>query len=410
MTGKHPVPALFSGVVAQEEAVAALRAAAANPVHAYLFRGPGGNGGLAAAYGFAAALLCPDGGCGACATCRAALAGTDPDLHIVRRSGASVSKETLRQVVTLAQRRPLHAARQVIVVSDVHLVLDRAPVLLKTLEEPPGETVFVLLADDVTPDLVTIASRCVEIPFPPVPREDLVRHLVAAGVPPDTAAVVADSSGGNPERARVMVDDPDVAARVALWTSVPHELAASGMTAAGLTRRVLESADRAVEPLRAAHAREIDSLAAAAAEMGERGLPGRKEIVEQHLREERRFRTDALRAGLGVLARAYRDRVAGAASATGRHGRRRGRAECGRGGGADHRDGHRAPSQPERGVVVAVSLRAVVGAGGLTAARRRGRRKQATDRQRRVTPTNTDSVTGVNAWWPSSAGTSRRRG
>ena len=314
MTGKHPVPALFSGVVAQEEAVAALRAAAANPVHAYLFRGPGGNGGLAAAYGFAAALLCPDGGCGACATCRAALAGTDPDLHIVRRSGASVSKETLRQVVTLAQRRPLHAARQVIVVSDVHLVLDRAPVLLKTLEEPPGETVFVLLADDVTPDLVTIASRCVEIPFPPVPREVLVRHLVEAGVPPDTAAVVADSSGGNPERARVMVDDPDVAARVALWTSAPRELAASGMTAAGLTRRVLESADRAVEPLRAAHAREIDSLAAAAAEMGERGLPGRREIVEQHLREERRFRTDALRAGLGVLARAYRDRVAGAAS------------------------------------------------------------------------------------------------
>ena len=86
------------------------------------------------------------------------------------------------------------------------------------------------------------------------------------------AAVVADSSGGNPERARVMVDDPDVAARVALWTSVPDELTAAGMTAAGLTRRVLESADRAVEPLRAAHAREIESLTAAAKEMGERGL------------------------------------------------------------------------------------------------------------------------------------------
>ena len=43
--------------------------------------------------------------------------------------------------------------------------------------------------------------------------------------------------------------------------------------------------------------------------MGERGLPGRKEIVDQHQREERRFRTDALRAGLGVLARAYRTRV-----------------------------------------------------------------------------------------------------
>ena len=91
--------------------------------------------------------------------------------------------------------------------------------------------------------------------------------------------MVADSSGGNPERARIMVDDPDVAARVALWASVPDELGASGMTAAGLTRRVLESADRAVEPLRAAHEREIETLTAAAKEMGERGLPGRKEIV-----------------------------------------------------------------------------------------------------------------------------------
>jgi len=316
VTEARPVPELFAGVVSQGKAVAALRAAAANPVHAYLFRGPPGNGGLAAAYGFAAALLCPEGGCGECAICRAALAGTDPDLHVVRRSGASVSIGDLRQVVSLAQRRPLHAARQVIIVLDVHLAALRAPALLKTLEEPPGDTVFVLLADDVVPELVTVSSRCVEVAFPPVPRADLVQWLTVSGVPADMAAVVADSSGGNPERARIVVDDPDVAARVALWTSVPDELGAAGMTTAGLTRRVLESADRAVEPLRAAHAREIEALTAAAKEMGERGLPGRKEIVEQHQREERRFRTDALRAGLGVLARAYRGRVARAAEGT----------------------------------------------------------------------------------------------
>ena len=269
-----PAPGLFAGVVSQEAAVAALRAAAANPVHAYLFRGAPGNGGLAAAYGFAAALLCPDGGCGVCATCRAALAGTDPDLHVVRRSGASVSIGDLRQVVSLAQRRPLHAARQVIVVLDVHLAALRAPALLKTLEEPPGDTVFILLADDVVPELVTVASRCVEVAFPPVPRAELVQWLTESGVPADMAAVVADSAGGNPERARIMVDDPDVVARVALWTSVPEELTSAGMTAAGLTRRVLDSADRAVEPLRAAHAREIEALTAAAKEMGERGLPG----------------------------------------------------------------------------------------------------------------------------------------
>ena len=237
VTEDRPVPELFAGVVLQDAAVAALRAAAANPVHAYLFRGPPGNGGLAAAYGFAAALLCPQGGCGECATCRAALGGTEPDLHVVRRSGASVSIGDLRQVVALAQRRPLHAARQVIVVLDAHLAALRAPAILKTLEEPPGDTVFVLLADDVTPELVTVASRCVEVAFPPVPRAELVQWLTDSGVPSETAAVVADSSGGNPERARVMVDDPDVASRVALWSSVPEELTVSGMTAAGMTRR-----------------------------------------------------------------------------------------------------------------------------------------------------------------------------
>ena len=127
MSDQLPSPTLFEGVVGQDDAVAALRAAAVNPVHAYLLRGPEGNGGLAAAHGFAAALLCPEGGCGVCATCRGALAGTDPDLHIVRRSGASLSKETMRQVVALAQRRPLAAARQVIVVLEMHLVLERAP-------------------------------------------------------------------------------------------------------------------------------------------------------------------------------------------------------------------------------------------------------------------------------------------
>ena len=307
--------ALFAGVVGQEKAVDSLCAAAVNPVHAYLFRGPAGNGGLAAAHGFAAALLCPEGGCGECATCRAALAGTDPDLHVVRRSGASVTIAEIRQVVGLAQRRPLRAARQVIVVLDVHLASLRAPALLKTLEEPPGDTVFVLLADQLVPELVTVASRCVEVDFPPVARAELMSWLTASGVPPDVAAVVADSSGGNPERARVMVDDPDVAARVELWALVPDELRSEHTTAAGLTRHVLESADRAVEPLRAEHARDIDARTAAAKEMGERGLPGRKEIMEQHQREERRFRTDALRAGLGVLARSYRSRVVDAAEA-----------------------------------------------------------------------------------------------
>ncbi len=300
---------LFGEVVGQERAIEALRAAARQPVHAYLFRGAAGNGGLMAAHAFAASLLCPDGGCGTCRTCRAALAGSDPDLHVIHRTGATLSVDDVHRLVVLAQRRPLQAARQVVIVTDVHLGGRAAPALLKTLEEPPGATVFVLLADDVPPELATVASRCVQIPFPPVPRTTMVEWLAGRGVSADVAAVVADSSGGNPERARVMIEDPDVAARAALWSSVPDQLNDTGVVAAELARGLLASAERAVEPLRAEHARELERLTEEAAEFGEKALPGRKEITDRHQREERRWRTDALRAGLGALARAYRDRM-----------------------------------------------------------------------------------------------------
>jgi hypothetical protein len=106
-----------------------------------------------------------------------------------------------------------------------------------------------------------------------------------------------------------MLEDADVAARAALWSSVPDQLNDTGVVAAELARGLLASAERAVEPLRAEHARELERLTEEAAEFGEKALPGRKEITDRHQREERRWRTDALRSGLGALARAYRDRM-----------------------------------------------------------------------------------------------------
>jgi DNA polymerase-3 subunit delta' len=309
VSGQLPDPSLFAEVVGQESAVEAVRAAAARPVHAYLFVGPAGNGGLAAAHGLAAALLCPRGGCGECPTCTGGLRGSDPDLHVIRRSGASLSVDDVRGLVALAQRRPLQSARQVMIVTDVHLIGLAAPALLKTLEEPPGPTVFVLLADELSPELATVASRCVQVSFPPVPRAAMVEWLTGRGVTGEVAAVVADSSGGNPERARIMIEDPDVAARAALWSSVPDRLTGSGTVAAELAAELLASAERAVEPLRAEHTREIERLTEEAASFGEKSLTGRKEITDRHTREQRRWRTDILRAGLGALARAYRDRL-----------------------------------------------------------------------------------------------------
>ena len=307
--GERPAAALFDGVVGQERAVAALRAAARSPVHAYLFVGQPGSGARAASRGFAAALLCPLGGCGDCTTCRRALDGTHPDLVAVERTGAAIDVDDARRLGALALRRPLEAARQVLVLGDVHLAERAAPALLKTLEEPPATTVFVLLADDLSPDLATVASRCVEIPFPPVRTGTIAEWLVERGTEPARARLVADGAGGSVERARLLAEDPGFADRLSLWRSIPSRLDGHGAVAGALAREVLAATARALAPLRAEHEEELSALEADAKAMGERGLPGRRDVLDRQHREERRWRTDELRTGLGVLARAYRDRL-----------------------------------------------------------------------------------------------------
>jgi DNA polymerase-3 subunit delta' len=304
-----PLPALFDEVVGQPRAVAQLTAAARRPVHAYLLHGPPGSGKRAAARGLAAALLCPHGGCGVCNTCRRALAGTHPDLVVVERTGASLDVDEARAIVTRAQRRPLESSRQVLVVTDVHLAGKSAPALLKTVEEPPPATVFVLVADDMPPGLATIVSRCVQIPFDPVPDRAVVDWLVARGVDPAHAESVARASGGRLDRALLLVSDAGFVARQDQWRSVPARLDGTGAAAAVASYELLASADEGLAPLREQHAQELAALAEQAEAMGGKGVQGRKQVEDRHKREERRWRTDDLRFGLAILSGMFRDRL-----------------------------------------------------------------------------------------------------
>lgn len=304
-----PVAELFDEVVGQPRAVAQLMAAARRPVHAYLLHGPPGSGKRAGARALAAALLCPRGGCGACTTCRRTLAGTHPDLVVVERTGASLSVSDAASIVTRAQRRPLESSRQVVMVTDVHLAVLAAPALLKTVEEPPPSTVFVLVADDLPPTLATIVSRCVKIPFDPVPEGAVVAWLIARGVDADLAETVGQASGGRLDRARLLVSDPGFVARQSQWRSVPARLDGTGAAAAAVSSELLALADGALAPLREQHAQELAALAEQAEGLGTKSIPGRKQIEDGHKREERRWRTDDLRFGMATLAGAYRDRL-----------------------------------------------------------------------------------------------------
>jgi len=302
----------WSTVVGQPAAVDALRGAARQPVHAYLFVGQPGWGTRLAARAFAAALL--SDGLDAAAGERAAslaLAGQHPDLHFHGIAGASLRDEEASEIVGSAAMAPVEGARKVLVLEDFHKAELMGPKLLKTIEEPSDSTVFVILADDVPDGLITIASRAVRIDFGPVPVSVLVEQLIADGVDPSIASSAAQAAGGDLERARVLVSDERLALRWNAWREVPHRLTGDGSSAWLLTRELLAHVDDAQSSLDAKHTNETEALREQIETYGQRNTP-LKHLADRQKREIRRHRTDEVRFGLAALASVYRDALAGA--------------------------------------------------------------------------------------------------
>lgn len=322
--------ALYGDVVGQDRAVAALRAAATRPVHAYLLLGPPGTGKREAAVSFAAALLCPTAGdhagAGLCDTCRRVLDGVHPDVVHVEREGAFIGMDAAREVVRTAATSPVEGERKVVVLHDFHLVRDTGPALLKTIEEPPPTCVFVILADHLPQDLVTIASRCVHVELEALTFGQVAGSLIAGGTDPERAHRLALAAGGRLDRARLLAVDARFEARQAAWREVPSRLDGTGAAVAALAGELVGFLDASVEPLEVRQAGEVAELTArnarAAEVVGAGKAPKRaakaavnagvREMEERHRREQRRQRTDELRAGLAVLASAYRERLVAA--------------------------------------------------------------------------------------------------
>ena len=310
----------FAAVVGQAPALRALRSAARQPVHAYLLVGPAGAGATKAAQGLAAALLCADAGCGHCRDCRLALSGQHPDAIGFVPSGASLSTDQVEEIIRLAVRSPVEGDRKVLVLHELHRIgLNVGAKLLKTVEEPPASTVFVLVADHVPRELVTVASRCVRIDLPPLQVHEVEAALLAGGAPPAGAAVAAAAAMGDVERARLLLTDEGVVSRRDAWAGVPRRLDGSGAAVAAIAAELLDQVERGAAPLQAAQEAKVASLEERIAAYGERGS-GRKQLEAEHKRQLRRHRTGELRFGLATLAGRYRDALAGDAPGVGAQG------------------------------------------------------------------------------------------
>ncbi|MBP2408839.1 DNA polymerase III subunit delta' [Brachybacterium fresconis] len=193
----------WADVVGQEAVVAQFRRAASSPeslAQAWLITGPPGSGRSTAARAFAATLQCEVGsGCGRCHACRTVLAGTHPDVTVVATDKLSIAKDEVRALVMTAQRAPATGAHRVMIVEDAdRMSAGTFNVLLKSIEEPPPATVWMLCAPSAEDLAPTIRSRCRQVTLS-VPSSDVVAELLRRrdGVPEDLALRAARASQGH---------------------------------------------------------------------------------------------------------------------------------------------------------------------------------------------------------------------
>ncbi|MBI5167421.1 MAG: DNA polymerase III subunit delta' [candidate division NC10 bacterium] len=199
----------FRCIIGQERALALIRRSLAKDrlPQAYLFTGPQGVGKRLAALALAKALNCQgpaDGdSCGSCLSCRKIDKGLHPDVRIVEPEGAFIRIDQIRELTEDLSRRPYEGRRKVYILDQAERMgLEAANAFLKTLEEPPGTALLILVTPSPEALLPTVRSRCQEVKFNPLPIPAVVSYLErVAGLDPEEAWLLASLSGGSLERA-----------------------------------------------------------------------------------------------------------------------------------------------------------------------------------------------------------------
>ena len=211
---------VWDDVSGQPRAVATLQRAAAAAAGAaddaaftnsWLITGPPGSGRSNCAYAFAAALLCPNGGCGRCESCAQVAARSHPDLMPVATETGIIAIDVVREIVTRSALAPWASNYRIIVIEDADRVQERTSnTLLKAIEEPIATTVWVLCAPSEADLLPTIRSRVRTVALGTPDPDDVAALLVARhGVEPPLALRAAEEAQSHIGMAARLVTAPE---------------------------------------------------------------------------------------------------------------------------------------------------------------------------------------------------------
>lgn len=178
--------------------------------HAYLFVGAPGAGKHEMARALAQMVVCPNGGDGSCDDCIRVAHRTHPDVHELEPGGVDgYLIDQIRDLINDSQHTPVRSRTKVYILGACERLRGRpANALLKTIEEPPANALFILIARSVDTVLPTLVSRCQQVPFRVLSSAEAIASVREATGASETDARIALSVCHAPGRAESFIESP----------------------------------------------------------------------------------------------------------------------------------------------------------------------------------------------------------